>query len=166
MDYLLDTHSEKKTLNGFINTYKSEITSSTKLFKIFFFLMTIILSSQTILFELLPKISAIEASIFPCFISILFSLSVLDESFYNSHTVLFSLNIWKSFRGIMRISYVFHPLIFEILRSLIPLNNFHLHSILFHTFFVFSIHFLLCNVIQLYIEKPLITYLMKILKKL
>ena len=117
---------------------------------------------QNIIFDIMPTISAIEASLFPTIVSIQLCDTILNDSYFESIKLFLSLPIWASIKQVMRVSYVFHTLIFEIIWILLPLKNFNLISIIIQIFSTFFIHFILCKIIQIYLEKPLFNYFMKL----
>ena len=156
---------EKRTWNFYKFKYAREILIFRKYSKSALLLLNIILSLQTITFDILPRISAIEASVFPTLMSIQLCIIILDESYFHILRTSLSLSFWKKLKEIIRVSYVFHPLTFEILGIFIPLNNFCLHSILFHIILIYSIHFIICRIIQNYIEKSFENLSIKISNK-
>ena len=157
---------ETRSWNEFKSKYNKQITAITKICKIILLILFMILSSQTILYEndLLPKIAAIEAGLFPSLMSLIICVSILNESYFVTIKPFLSLTFWRNIKQITRVSYVYHPIIFEILWIFLPSNN--LKSFIFNLFLFFLINFIICKFLQINLEKPIIQCSNRISKKM
>ena len=127
-------------------------------------LLTLILLLQNVIFDLLPTISAIDASLVPSLMSINLCMVILNDSFNKILSRILSMTIFKTIRNIIRVSYLFHPIIFELCKILIPWNNSNMITHIMHMFLTFLFHFVVCFFIEKYLEKPLIIYSNYLLK--
>ena len=136
--------------------YSKQIENMIMMSRIICFILTSILLTQTVIFDLLPTISAFEASLMPSLMSFQFCIIILDNSIYNIINHIFSFPIWYEIRKLIRVSYVFHPLIFKFISLKFPLKNDNLINFILNMYIIFLINFSICKIIQIKIEKPLI----------
>ena len=144
----------------FKRMFNKQIITIKTLCKITMITLVSILLLQTVFYDLLPLTSAIEASLFPTLSSIHFCIFFLDDSYIAIIRNILSLNIWKSMRNVVRISSVFHALVFTSISMLLPLTNKNFFSIIIHMSFTITINYVICSIIEFKLEKPIINYIM------
>ena len=146
----------------FKSKYSRQIETLITMNKMIFLILTSILLLQTSIFDLMPRISAIEASLIHSLMSIQFCKIILDNSLNNKIKTFFSISLWKELRYLARVSYIFHPLIFNFISLSYPPKNNNLIELIKHMYVTFIINFLICNIIHIKIEKPIINLSEKI----
>ena len=135
--------------------YRRPIAIIKKTCKITMIVLVIVLSLQTLVYDQLPLISAIEASTLPNLMSIHLCIIFLDDSFGDMTRRILSSNIWKPIKNLTRVSYPFHLLVFQFMLILIPLTNKNPLAIILHMSFTFIVNFIICWIIQVNFEKPI-----------
>lgn len=124
---------------------------------IIFFISILIL--QEILVPFSPKLTAIATSLFHPLFSILFSLKILDNSFNYIISYILTLHLWKKLRQLFRVSYVFHIVIYHVIK--LSLSQSFLDNVPYITIFIltFTSHYFVCSLINNRYEKKGITFL-------
>ena len=139
----------------FRSTYRRPIAIIKKTCKITMIVLVIVLLLQTLVYDQLPLISAIEASTLPNLMSIHLCIIFLDNSFGDMTRRILSSTIWKPIRGLIRVSYPFHLLVYQFILIYIPLTNMNPFIIILHLLFTFTTNFIICSIIQINLEEPI-----------
>ena len=157
--YLIETGTWCK----FRSKYSSVLISVKNFIKIIFISLTAILVLQNIIFNLLPIVSAIETSLAPSLMSIHLCMVILDDSFNKMTRGFLTLNIWTTIRPMLRVSYLFHPIVFQLIKFFIPsfIVSITIASMI-HMFLTIVLNFVVCFVIEKNIERPIIFYLINL----
>ena len=124
--------------------FEKELFIFSKSIRMIFFMLTIILLFQNILYAQSPYISAIEASIISTIMSYELCIKVLDDSFSDFIKAVFSNKFWDLIKKIQTVSYIFHVYNFQLLVFLFPIANFNMRSIIIRTIIIFGFHQLIC----------------------
>ena len=145
--------------------YSSVIIIIKNLIKIILFTLTTVLLFQNSIFSLLPIVSALETSIVMSLMSMHLCMVILDDSFDNLIKRFLSLPIWNTIRQLIRVSYLFHPIIFQLIKLFIPISSSNNIANMIHLFVTIVLNFSLCSIIEKHIERPIIFYLINLFNK-
>ena len=139
----------------FRSTYRRTIAIIKKTCKITMIVLVIVLSLQTVVYDQLPLISAIETSIIPNLMSIHLCIIFLDDSFGDMTKRILSSTIWKPIRDLIRVSNPFHLLVFQCMFIFLPVTDKNSFAIILHMSFTFIVNFVICSIAQINFEKPM-----------
>lgn len=125
---------------------------------IIFLITQTILMLQKNIFSNLTEISAFGSSTCHVLLSIFLCIMILDDSYFLCAEYILKMKIWKKIRRIMRTSYVFHMMIFQLIKWSIPLGFSYNWINNFHFIVVLIINFIICFVIYSKFEKNVQEY--------
>ena len=126
--------------------------------KFIFLFLTSVLLLQTVCFDILPKISAIEASLMPSIISFQLCIIILDNSLNEKCKRFLTLPIWNEIKKVSRVSYVFHPLNFKFISLCIPMNSDVSIELFIKMYIYIVINLWICKILLVKIEKNIIYF--------
>ena len=109
-------------------------------------------------------LGVIQTIFAPSLISITLGFSVLENSYQKREMKFFSSNYWNPIRNLMRISYVFHPIIFCLIKYLaqpyIVLNP------IVRMTAILTIHFITCYLYKIFMDDNIFKLSQKLSNKI
>ena len=103
------------------------------------------------------KLAITQTLFAPSLISIVLCIIILENTNENKITKFLSSSYWNLITDLMRISYVFHPIIFILINNYLDRPYTIVYSI-FHLFVTFSIHFFYCYLYKIYIDDKIFEF--------
>lgn len=121
-----------------------------------------LLTMQRVVVDIIPWLFGLNASIFNLLFSIKLAHTIMNNSFYEWVRIILEMKIWKKFRELLRVSYLFHPLLFLIIKNFLP-NSFDNKVLtIIHITIVFIFNYIFSYLIHEKIEKTLNIYAAKL----
>ena len=112
--------------------------------------------------NVITLILALEKCLTSSMMSIYLCIFYLNNTLDNLVSGLMKIPSLKSITNLIRVSYVFHPLIFKFTSEILPYQKDKYILIIFHFIITMNINFFISKIIRIKIEEPIINYSKKI----
>ena len=109
-------------------------------------------------YGLSTTMSALEAALLSSLFSIPICIKILDDSFSPLARYILTMRVWKPIRDVLRVSYVWHMLVFDLVCHFLPLTNPTILNILVHWTLCYSLSYIVSQIIYRKIETPIIKF--------
>lgn len=120
---------------------------------------TLLILSMTLICQKTPLLSSFQTSLPQIIISLTLCSYLISNEFPKFIYSLLTMSIWKSWRPVLRASYLFHPLIFEYLAYTLPVKHYNIALLLLHFIIVITLTYLFSSLIVSKIDQPFVKYL-------